>query len=498
MLFLVFFIFFNIKEYEYLLSNNTFIMSRNTRRHSNLQNTFKDYFVPIIGWVLIIILLYSFFNGNKTTSTSININENKIPAKISFWSPDTEAFISYSWKNQEKITESQSLYKWETLIVKEWSVSLNSANGTRINLNKIAELKYEEDGSYSLYSSDAWFELKDDTNISMKFANIQARADSVLSLTQNEAGSTIYILSWSAKVANLAGRETLLIKWQKISISRQNAANKDIDLGSEKSNIDSYFKGSDWFIENKGHIILQQNDEDNSKKDSEEKKSSQVSSWRYISFDSLRDEMSIKGNSLNISWKILSESVGSITINNRQVNISTTTKSFSLDSLSLSQSVNDIVVKIYDTDKNIIKKSVYTVYTSSQNNPSTSRPLSQWSTTYDVDATDFRFTDPSNTGKFSTTSSEVTIRGITSAKGISRVEVNGFKLASFNGSTWRYHAFKRFETLEEGTNQYRIDYFWEDGKIVYTDYYTIVKKSASQSPKKEKVKSKEKIISDEA
>jgi hypothetical protein len=58
------------------------------------------------------------------------------------------------------------------------------------------------------------------------------------------------------------------------------------------------------------------------------------------------------------------------------------------------------------------------------------------------------------------------------------VEVNGFKLASFNWSTWRYHAFERFETLEAGTNQYRVDYYGVDGNVVYTDYYTIVKKAA--------------------
>jgi len=36
----------------------------------------------------------------------------------------------------------------------------------------------------------------------------------------------------------------------KISISRLNASNEDLDIVSEKSTIDSYFKGSDWFIEN--------------------------------------------------------------------------------------------------------------------------------------------------------------------------------------------------------------------------------------------------------
>ena len=318
----------------------------------------------------------------------------------------------------------------------------------------------------------------------MKFANIQADAWSVLSLTQNEAGSTIYVLAGSAKVSNLSGVNTLLIKGQKVSISRLDAASKDIDLENEKTTIDSYFKGSDWFIENGWHIIITQEDTtDETLTEDSEETSTQATTGKYISFENLRDEMSLEANSLNVKWSVLSEEVGGVTINNRQASISAD-KWISLEALLLGQTVNDVVVKIYNTNKNIIQKQVYTVYTSGRSGSSSTTtntavtPNSQWVTTYNVDATDFTFTQPSNTGKFSTTWSEITIRWATTAEWISRVEVNGFKLSSFNGSTWRYHAFERFETLEEGTNQYRVDYFWEDGNIVYTDYYTIVKKAA--------------------
>ncbi len=471
-------------------------MTRRTRRHSNIGNTFKDYLVPIIGWVVLLILLYSFFNGWDWSTSSPTNNENKNPTQISFVSWDTEAFIRYSWGNKnEKISESNSFYKGETLIVKEWIVWLQSPDGTNIKLNKIAELKYESDGSYSLYSSDAWFDIQKDTLISMKFASIEANAWSVLSLTQNEAGSTIYVLRWGAKVSNLAGASTLLVKGQKISISRLQAAKDDIDLESQRSNIDSYFKGSDWFLENQWHLILNQND-----------LSEEAWSWTgttlgsqgtYVAFDSLSDEMSVSQNSLDITGTILSEEVGSITINNAQVAINQSENNFRLDGVKLWQTINDIVVKIYDNNKNTITKKVYTVYTSSRNTES-SVPKNQKVTTYDVDATNFWFTAPSNTGKYSTPFGEITIRGFTNAQWISRVEVNGFKLSSFNGSTWRYHAFERFETLEEGTNQYKVDYFWEDGKIVYTDYYTIVKKPATSPKPKTKDTQEEEIISDEA
>ncbi len=473
-------------------------MVRNTRRQSsNITSTLKDYLVPIIGWVLILILLYSFFNGTDTSSSTLT-SENKSPTTLTFGSPETEAYIVYPGDVKEKITEASALYKGETLIVKEGTIHLTAPDTTKIHLNKIAELKYNEDGSYALSSSDAWFDLKSDTMISLRYANIESPKESVLSLTQNEAGSTVYVLAGSAKVSNLAGVSTSLIKGQRISVSRLNAANKDLDLSTEKGMIDSYFKGSDWFIENQWHLVLQQEDSTISAEDT-------GSGWvlppekdagLYVSFEKLRDEMSIETATLTINGTITSSEVSSLTLNNRQVSISQAEKTFSLENFPLTSSINDIVLKVYDNNKNILQKKVYTVYTSRTSSPSTvndgssttvntETPVekttaqnSQGSTTYSADATKFGFSEPSSSGKFSTTSSEVTLRGYTTAKGITAVQVNGFPLASFNGSTWRYHAFERFETLEEGTNQFKVDYFGEDGKIVYVDYFTLVKKAA--------------------
>ncbi len=479
-------------------------MTRYRNRNRNtFQNTFKDYLVPIVWWALLLLLLFSLFNGDESdTSTTNSSNENRIPVDISFIDIDTEAHIVYPWEVKEKITDSASLYKWERIIVKEGALDLSFDSGTQISLNKTAELKYNEDGSFWLYSSDAWVSLWENTNITMKYANVSAPAGTVMSLAQNEASSTIYLLSWSAKVSNSVWVSTSLTKWQKISILKQNASNSDIDLASEKWNIGSYFKGSDWFIDNKWFEIL--NKQDQVESGTGNTAESIWSSGIYLSFDNLRDEMSVSSNTLDISWKILSENVWTISINNRQASISGDKKIFSFSALPLWNSVNDVVIKIYDTDKNILEKKVITVYNSgwSSSNISsnvvqtTSSTNSQGITTFWVDGTDFGFTSPSVTGKFATTGSEITIRWVTTAEGISKVEVNGFKLASFNGSTWRYHAFERFETLEEGTNQYKVNYFWEDGKLVYTDYYTIVKKAAS-SVTTTPAEVEEEVISDE-
>ena len=131
------------------------------------------------------------------------LTENQNAVDISFNSESTQAFISYPNNTTEEITQSQSFYKGETIIVKDGSLSLAFENGSNIALNKIAELKYNQDGSFSLFSSDAWIFLAENTDIAMNYANVSAQAGSVISLTQNEAGSTVYVLAGSAKVSNL-------------------------------------------------------------------------------------------------------------------------------------------------------------------------------------------------------------------------------------------------------------------------------------------------------
>ena len=92
---------------------------------------------------------------------------------------------------------------------------------------------------------------------------------------------------------------------------------------------------------------------------------------------------------------------------------------FRIDAFNLPARTNDLVVKTYDNDQNIVSKQVYTVYYSggSDTNVAVANAavtpvgtVNSSATIYDVDATKFGFTFPSSTGKFSTTGSEVTIR----------------------------------------------------------------------------------------
>ncbi len=479
------------------------------RNRNTLQNTLKDYLVPIIGWVIILLIIFKVFSWGDETSSHTNTpskNTGSIAGDIHFAWEGTEAFIVYPGGSKQQITDSTDIYNGETIIVKSGRVNIEGKNGMKISLNKIAELVYHTPEKFSLKSSDAWFTLPKKSTISMRYANIETDDDAILSLTQNEAGSTVYILKGIVKVSNLAGVSTSLAWGQKISVSRLNASKEDFDISGEKGEIDSFFKMSDWFLDNGGPSLIAsieaaENDEENE----ESEETQEHSSTDFLSLTGLKDEMSTDEKNLSISGKIGNAEVTSLTIGNKTVALKD--HAFLYD-IPLQSGINDIVIKLFNADKKIILKKVYTVYSSTTGGSAdtTSAPKTiEKPAEYVISSRDFIFTAPSATGKFTTTSPEVTIRGKTTAKWIDYVKVNGFKLASFHGSTWRYHAFKRFETLEEGTNQYKIDYYNADGNVVYTDYFTIIKKTAASvptAPKKQEEKTEtasgKTLISDEA
>jgi hypothetical protein len=66
-------------------------------------------------------------------------------------------------------------------------------------------------------------------------------------LDQNEVASTIYVISGFVTVKNIAGKNTLVLPGEKISISTAQASDSELDLKIMKEDIDDIFKSSDWY-----------------------------------------------------------------------------------------------------------------------------------------------------------------------------------------------------------------------------------------------------------
>ena len=176
-------------------------MNRQRGRNS-LTNTFKDYLVPIVGCFLLIIILYSIFSGDDTATVNEVSNENRVGYSTVFGDLETEAFIEYETGKKEKIENGSKIFKGEKLLLKSGNASLKIGN-TNFNIDKLGEFKINTDGSYSLFSSNTWVTSDSDTLINMRYGKVSSSGKSVFSLSQNEVGSSIYVLQGTVEVSNL-------------------------------------------------------------------------------------------------------------------------------------------------------------------------------------------------------------------------------------------------------------------------------------------------------
>lgn len=464
------------------------------RRRNDVSKTIKDYWVPIVGLFLIIILAWGIFGGSSDWVVP-EVN-NGSGWEVTLQSPTSDAVIIYEGDYEADIEQSAKLFQWEKVFVKTGSAKIQLDGIGTFHLDKLWELKYNIGDNFTLLSSNLWFESQAATQIQLQFGNsVQVAENSVVSISQNDVQATVYVLSGTATLYSQMWEEVTLAKAEQVTLSRKDSLDENLDLSLAKQSFDEFFKVSDWYIKNNGDFFLNTIQADPLVSGT----GAVVSTLSTpLQLTSVFDESSVSSSPIKLEWSYDATLIGRVTIDNIEADIDDSTGIFTIDKFTLSGQVNDLVVKAYSRDNALITKDVYTIYYSwASSLPTAWVTSSTWANTiYDVDATQFGFTAPSSSGKFATTGSEITIRGITTAQWISKVIVDGFELKSFNGSTWRYHAFTRFDTLAEGTNRYEVQYIGENGNVVYTDYYTIVKKPAGTvliSEEKETA-----IISDEA
>lgn len=444
------------------------------KRSNGFTKSLKNYIVPIIWLALIGLLVYGIFNKSAISEVENDIKyENKIWLNVSLDSDITDSYIIYPQENKKKIDSDISLYKWERIQVKEWSISIDFPSVWDFRLDKNGDIKYDENGDLSLISSDLWVNTKSKLTINMKFVKVLIWENSHLSLSQNEMESNIYLLSWTAEVRNLSWVSSVLWVWQKITISRLNASNEDINLSSYKENIDDFFKTTDWFIKNNWSSYLSANSSDNNQANDTDSK--QVSQNKIISFDNLTDESYVSSSDIDVSWTYSNKDIANITLNWVKAVINKDRNIFSFKWIDTSSSENDLVFKVYDDSNDLLSKFLYVVYYKEWTENSVSN--SDFSVkSYNVDGSKFTFTSPTTDDTFSTFTSFVTIKWMVLAKWIKKVSVNGYFLKSFNGSSWRYHADMRYNNLKTWTNIYEVKYFDGSWKLVYINYFKIIKK----------------------
>lgn len=446
-------------------------MYRHNRKVA-ISKTFRDYLVPFVWLLLILILIISFLSWWDDTNS--NNFENKVWINVSLSTDDSSAYIEYIWWDKKEVIWDTELYKWEKILVKEWTVDLSFDWVSNMKLDKSWDLKFNEDWSFSLFASYLWINAISDIKLNVRFWELSIWKDSVLSVTQNEVWTTVYLLKWVAEVKNIADKSTMLLSGQKITISSVDSNKEDIDLSLLRNNIDDYFKWSDWYIKNNGDLYL------NSDLESE----SETWTWELldntdskdlISFDSLRDESQVSTSSITVKWKILNSNILKISVDWIDANINSENNTFEFKELIVNQKVNDLIFKIYDSNNDILEKKAYTIYYSWWEEKVTSKFTVE---NFSLDSTKFQFIFPKE-NPFTTSIDLVTIEWKVPTWSVEKILVNGYQLQQFprNWTYWKYHANKDFWNLKEGLNIYKIEYYGASNKLLHSNAFTIIKKA---------------------
>jgi len=456
------------------------------RRNNNIKNI-KDYIVPVITFLLIFILIYiAFSSWNEDSNIDNNITNNIANSdslEIKFWSVDTEVEVADKSNKKTLLKDLGVLNIWESVIVKSWDISFFIPNNAKFRLNTNWKLNYLSTSDINLESSALWVESIEWQKISTRYATINIWNNSIANIEQNEVSTTVYLLKWVAEVKTLAWISTFLSPGQKIKISNQDASKEDIDMNLLKEDFDDYFKISDWYLKNNGSVFnstLWETDE-------ETLTWTLTGTWKIesrrsnilglLNFDNIYDEWSVNSEKTNISWKFVDDRISKITINWKEVVIDLENKTFNLIWVNTSKKENDIAIKIYDAEDNILGKYLYTLYYSGWKEGNDSNIFAKVNAEpYPVNWEDFIINIPT-VKNWETFSTENTFFGTVKNPDVASVTVNGYKLKTFNWKTFRYHAYERFWTLWEWVNNYEIKYYDSDWNVILKKYITINKKS---------------------
>lgn len=461
----------------------------------------RDYAVPIIAFFIIFLIGYNALSGENSETKEV-LSETEVPENIgakmtlSLWNDETTGSIEYPGWNRDDLLWKDALYPGEKVILEGGSVTLQDDSGILMKLNKNGELKYEDDWGYLLTSSDLFVKSDSPVNVNLRFLDTSLTAGAIISLNQNEVASEVNVLAWEVNVKTIAGKSVTLISGQRLNISSRETTQEDYDIESKIEEIGNYFFSETWAQENdlEGYLIA-------ANEAAEATGTGQItgtwtiataSSDAYITVNGLTDTETYGTPTTDVSGELLKDGIAKISFNWVFATINLVAKSYELTGLAIPLRENDVIYKAYDAGDNILERGLYTVYyTEWAISPETT------TATTPTETEEFPVTDSNGTFAFTAptfnpyTSNEnfITIRGIATAGAATSVEVNGLKLNSFVGTTWRYHASIEWWNLRNGVNLYKVNYFNAEWQVVHTNTFTIIRKipvtsaaAAAQTP----------------
>lgn len=454
----------------------------NTRRNKKIVRSLKDYIAPIVGGLLLVFLLYSVFSWSDEATPTPGV---KTPITIDLNPENTEAYIEYSGGKKTKIENGWAdIYPGEKLSLSNaGSAKMTISPENTIHLNKLGSMLYESENTFSLYGADAFVKTSLPSIFHLRYMTVDVMGENqVFNLTQNEVASTIYVLNGSVEVKNTAGVGIIVAKWEKLSILKNDANKKDVDLNGEKELIDDYIKTDEWYVLNAWDTYLNTVETTATGTISgtwtETLTGSVALAGSVVAFDIL-DESDSDKEFIDISGKLLDTFAYKVEINGQTADVNSADRTFLAKGVKLTGRVNDIVYRVFDEGNKLLDKWVITVYYSKGISPTETPASLAGVENYSLSKSPLYTIISPKSNPYITTENNVRIEGAVPARTVEKIVINDFQLQKFPkyGTYWYYFANEEFGNLKEGLNIYKIQYFGADNKIIFENTFTIVKEA---------------------
>ncbi len=453
-----------------------------SRRNKKITKSLKDYLVPVIGWFILLFIVYNIVSsgGDEKTPTT-----QQTPIIVDVDTQTTQAYVEYSGGKKTQIeTTWVSLYPWEKVSLSTtWNAKLNLKEGESLHLNKLGNVLYVWENKFTLYASDLFVNVSTPTQFDLRYMQVNTTwANQVFNLNQTDVSSSIYVLDGSVQVKNTAWVSVMVGKGERLSIIRNEAGSKDIDLNARKELIDEYVKTDDWFILNNGNTFLSRVDTNISETGTWNVQEQEVSGWFwYVQFD-LLDESDAGKDVIDITWELLDEVVYKVEINGQTAEINVSDRTFVLKSLKLTSRINDIVYRVFDESNRLLDKWVLTLYYAQAPASTPTSWQNQWVATvenYSLAVSPLYTIVAPKSNPYITTENNVRLEWTVPARTVERIVINDFQLTKFprHGTYWYYFANAEFWNLKEWLNIYKIQYYGAENKLLYENTFTIVKET---------------------
>ena len=447
-------------------------------RWSHSEITIPWKWISIV-WAIILILIAVRLLWSSDTAESSDY------LTVTPWQ-ESSVYISMTSASKSRITSEQKLFASDKSVsVEQWNaIAYNES--ISIDIDKWTEISYMASSStgniIAITKWRAW--IKDITKplrIDMKNYSVLAPTWSVVLIEQNGPYSNAYTIIGTIKIETSI--DTIEITgWNSISLLKSDLINPSTKLSDWVRPIEWSIIEYPLFIRNEGATLMQSN---NITSQSTQSGSIEITNWswstqywktdQYIEVTEPKVWILSKGNSITVMWNVLSKDVKRVTINNVDAIVSPVNETFVLQNMAITSEIFDIVYKAYDSNWSLLQTGVISIFWNKNTITTNTNLIPE---TFPVATKDFRITAPS-WNPYSTTERFIRVQWTVPKNTVDYIVVNDYRLQKFipKSGTWYYFANMDTGTMAEWLNLYNIKFYRQDGTLLYTQPFTIIKES---------------------